>query len=163
MWVRGSSWEWVRHAEEHTPAPLERGISTLHCPAVSRGSRSKKARQRDRRDTLFLLNSKARPYAWDWACYQLHIITVKTLYFSNFTQNLITMNKKLKIFSIGLIITVIGIAMFRYGTYMFSYSGPPITEFESKLGEYCFFLWLPVFGVGVVLIIASPFIKNKKV
>ena len=72
------------------------------------------------------------------------------------------MNKKLKIFLIGLIITAIGIAMLCYGAYMFSYSGPRITEFESKLGEYCFFLWLPVLAFGIVLIIASPFIKNNK-
>ena len=39
--------------------------------------------------------------------------------------------------------------MFCFGVSMFTYQGPPISNFMSKAGEYSFFYWLPTIIIGV--------------
>ena len=56
----------------------------------------------------------------------------------------------------GLIIVIVGIAMFIFGTSMFSYQGKNLDPDISKPGEVGFFLWLPTIIVGVVLIAKKP-------
>lgn len=56
----------------------------------------------------------------------------------------------------GLIIIIVGIAMFIFGTSMFSYQGKNLDPDISKLGEVAFFLWLPTIIAGVVVIVKRP-------
>ena len=38
-----------------------------------------------------------------------------------------------------------------FGASMFSYIGPTLNPIVSDIGEYSFFLWLPVLIIGVVV------------
>jgi hypothetical protein len=71
------------------------------------------------------------------------------------------MNKKILFFITGIPITLLGGWMFYYGVSMFTYQGPPISEFASKLGKYSFFLWLPTIGMGLTLIGFGIFKKKN--
>jgi hypothetical protein len=52
--------------------------------------------------------------------------------------------------------------MFCFGVSMFTYQGPPLTSFVSKVGEYSFSYWFPTMGLGLVLLIIDKTKKSKK-
>jgi hypothetical protein len=60
----------------------------------------------------------------------------------------------------GLLITILGVAMFLFGMSMFSYSGPALNPIVSDIGKFSFFLWLPTLIIGIVTLARSP--KRKK-
>ena len=43
--------------------------------------------------------------------------------------------------------------MFCFGASMFTYQGPPISNFISKAAEYSFFGWLPTIAIGITFLI----------
>jgi hypothetical protein len=51
----------------------------------------------------------------------------------------------------GIGILLLGIMMFVFGVYMFTYRGS-VSPIISKMGMYCFFLWLPTIITGIVMI-----------
>ena len=59
---------------------------------------------------------------------------------------------------IGILIIVTGIGMFVLGVSMFTYRGPILNPFISKMGMYSFFLWLPAIILGIVFM----FLKDDK-
>jgi hypothetical protein len=59
---------------------------------------------------------------------------------------------------IGLLLIVLGVAMLMFGASMFTYQGNSLNAIVSKLGMYCFFLWLPVIIIGIVFIT----VRSKK-
>jgi hypothetical protein len=61
---------------------------------------------------------------------------------------------------IGIFLLVLGLGMFYWGVTTFSWQGPGLSEFMSKLGKYSFFLWLPTVFIGISLIVAG---RRKKV
>ena len=61
---------------------------------------------------------------------------------------------------IGILVVILGIAMFVTGVSMFTYQGPPISHFVMKLGEFCFENWWEALIVGGILIFI-PGSENK--
>ncbi len=59
---------------------------------------------------------------------------------------------------VGIVVVILGIAMFLYGVSLFAYQGPRLSTFEIKAGEYSFVLWLPTIIIGVCLL----FVKKEK-
>jgi hypothetical protein len=65
-----------------------------------------------------------------------------------------------KLQSIGILVCGLGIAMFVFGVYMFTYQGNSLNPFVSELGKYSFEFWLPALVIGVLLLIIAS-IKKK--
>ena len=72
--------------------------------------------------------------------------------------------KKEEIMSIlriaGVLLSLLGIAMFCFGASMFTYRGKSLNPFISDLGKYSFLYWFHTLIVGFVLMALS--IKQKK-
>lgn len=49
--------------------------------------------------------------------------------------------------------------MFLFGVSLFTYQGPSLSAFVSKVGEYSFALWLPTIIIGIVFLAVN---KTKK-
>ncbi|WP_199137427.1 hypothetical protein [Pedobacter sp. ASV12] len=58
--------------------------------------------------------------------------------------------KFINLLTIGIFIALLGIAMFFWGAYMFTYQGN-CTQLMSVTGQYAFFLWLPTILIGLIL------------
>jgi hypothetical protein len=61
--------------------------------------------------------------------------------------------KKHALLIISVFIILSGIAMLFFGLSMFSYQGPPLSNFMSGVGKYSFMLWLPTIALGLALLI----------
>lgn len=55
---------------------------------------------------------------------------------------------------------LIGFGMFCFGVSMFAYQGPPLSPFESELGEFSFSWWLPTIIVGALLLLINKLKKT---
>jgi len=60
--------------------------------------------------------------------------------------------KKETVLIVGLSIIALGIGMFVFGGYMFTYRGSYLNPIISKLGMYSFFLWLPTIIAGIIVV-----------
>jgi hypothetical protein len=60
----------------------------------------------------------------------------------------------------GVLISLLGIAMFCFGVSIFTYSGKSLNPFISDLGKYSFLYWFPTLIVGFALMALSK--KKKK-
>jgi len=72
------------------------------------------------------------------------------------------MKSKYLIITIGAFITLAGIGMFFFGVSMFTYQGPPLSDFQNKAGKYSFIYFLPVFLIGLVLFIFGLTMGKEK-
>jgi hypothetical protein len=61
--------------------------------------------------------------------------------------------KKHSLLIISLFVLLSGIGMFIFGGSMFSYHGPPLSNFVSRVAEYSFLFCLPTILLGLALLI----------
>lgn len=71
------------------------------------------------------------------------------------------MKKKYIIIIVGVFVTILGMGMFAFGVSMFTYHGPPISNFVSKAGMYSFMFCLPTLVIGLTILILGIFMKNR--
>jgi hypothetical protein len=74
------------------------------------------------------------------------------------------MKTKKALYISGFVIILLGICMFWFGVYMFTYQGSghsnAFMEIESKIGMYSFFLWMPTIITGIILVVIAANTKN---
>jgi hypothetical protein len=54
---------------------------------------------------------------------------------------------------IGILVILLGVAMFFYGAGMFCYAGPPLNPFISRLALLSFDAWWATIIFGIILLI----------
>ena len=69
--------------------------------------------------------------------------------------------KKYILTIIGILIVLIGCGMFCFGVSMFAYQGPPLSPFQSKLGEISFIWWLPTILLGGSILFTDYLINHS--
>lgn len=57
--------------------------------------------------------------------------------------------KNYSLLIVSLFILISGIGMFFFGASMFSYQGPPLSNFMSAGGEFSFIFCLPTIALGI--------------